>query len=484
MSTKPTNPDLPVDSGYTTNDQRIDNTLRPSRSTLTRKTGELSEEGIWVPAGSTLVQGPPGPEGPRGPQGPIGPKGDRGEQGIQGPKGEKGDKGDLGPEGPMGPIGPQGIQGPKGDKGDKGDTGAQGPIGPIGPQGIQGIQGPIGPKGDKGDPGPQGPQGLKGDPGATGPQGLKGDKGDTGPQGPQGSQGPTGLTGPQGPIGPQGKSAYQAAVDKGFVGTEQAWLDSLKGPPGPQGLQGPIGPEGPQGPVGPAGEGGTIEIHPIQISVWFRKGTYTDRTGSQVAGWIPEAYFTAQNQTSGWSTDATNYAAYFNNGNASTPKTQLLGRTYIRSGNGDRALEPLYIPMTRGSTTMRYYALGLTSRYNYQGYGNGNSSTTGGKPVIDSYELGGIERYASDPTSYGPYIKDMYLDGDKIKVISNSIRTFLYNGGNATSVLIKYYLSENDLAWPPASALASYNNGALYVTNSFSVHHFYIGLIVLVRPAL
>ena len=63
-------------------------------------------------------------------------------------------------------------------------------------------------------------------PGAVGP---------AGPQGPRGYQGETGLTGPQGPQGIQGpagadgKSAYEVAVDNGFVGTEQEWLASLGG---------------------------------------------------------------------------------------------------------------------------------------------------------------------------------------------------------------------------------------------------------------
>ena len=77
-----------------------------------------------------------------------------------------------------GAQGPQGIQG---EKGDTGDTGAQGP------QGEQGIQGPEGPKGDTGPAGPQGEKGDKGDTGAT---------------------------------GDPGKSAYQAAVDGGYAGTE------------------------------------------------------------------------------------------------------------------------------------------------------------------------------------------------------------------------------------------------------------------------
>lgn len=98
--------------------------------------------------------------------------------------------------GPVGPQGPAGAQGPKGDKGE------------------QGFQGPQGLKGDKGDVGAQGPQGIQGLTGATG---QKGDKGDTG------------LT---------GKSAYQAWLDAGHVGTELDFLNSLQGPQGIQGLAG------------------------------------------------------------------------------------------------------------------------------------------------------------------------------------------------------------------------------------------------------
>lgn len=38
---------------------------------------------------------------------------------------------------------------------------------------------------------------------------------------------------PQGPTGADGKSAYQIAVDNGFVGTQAEWLESLKGEPTP-----------------------------------------------------------------------------------------------------------------------------------------------------------------------------------------------------------------------------------------------------------
>lgn len=38
--------------------------------------------------------------------------------------------------------------------------------------------------------------------------------------------------------GADGKSAYEVAVDNGFVGTEAEWLASLKGDPGADGADG------------------------------------------------------------------------------------------------------------------------------------------------------------------------------------------------------------------------------------------------------
>ena len=50
-----------------------------------------------------------------------------------------------------------------------------------------------------------------------------------------------------------GKSAYDVAVDNGFVGTEPEWLDSLKGDTGPQGPQGEQGIQGVKGDKGEQG---------------------------------------------------------------------------------------------------------------------------------------------------------------------------------------------------------------------------------------
>lgn len=184
------------------------------------------------------------------------PRGDKGDTG------EKGDQGDLGPRGAtftpsvdmetgllswtndaaMPNPEPVDIRGPQGERGEKGETGAQGPKGDTGATGPQGEPGPQGEAGPQGETGPQGVAGERGPQGCTftpsvdtsGNLSWTNDGGlanpDTvnimgpqGPQGPQGAKGDTGAqgeTGPQGPAGADGKSAYQAAVEAGYSGTE------------------------------------------------------------------------------------------------------------------------------------------------------------------------------------------------------------------------------------------------------------------------
>lgn len=59
-----------------------------------------------------------------------------------------------------------------------------------------------------------------------------------------------------GGAGEPGKSAYEIAVEHGFEGDEQAWLESLKGEKGDPGPQGPPGADGKDGEQGPPGADG------------------------------------------------------------------------------------------------------------------------------------------------------------------------------------------------------------------------------------
>jgi len=66
-------------------------------------------------------------------------------------------------------------------------------------------------------------------------------QGEQGPAGPQGEQGIQGEPGVNGTNGVDGKSAYELAVDKGYIGTVEEWLASLVGEVGAAGQAGANG---------------------------------------------------------------------------------------------------------------------------------------------------------------------------------------------------------------------------------------------------
>lgn len=79
------------------------------------------------------------------------------------------------------------------------------------------------------------------------------------------------VEGPQGPAGAKGadgKSAYEVAVDNGFNGTEQQWLDSLHGEDGEDGLNGLNGTDGETGPAGKAAK--EMELFAEDGGVYWR----------------------------------------------------------------------------------------------------------------------------------------------------------------------------------------------------------------------
>ncbi|PRR94640.1 hypothetical protein C6W23_04805 [Bacillus atrophaeus] len=64
-----------------------------------------------------------------------------------------------------------------------------------------------------------------------------------------------------------GKSAYDIAVDKGFSGTEEEWLASLKGEKGDKGSTGAIGAKGDKGDTGAAGKDGKDGLSAYELAV-------------------------------------------------------------------------------------------------------------------------------------------------------------------------------------------------------------------------
>lgn len=230
----------------------------PQRSRIRFENATVTDQGD-----TTVVAGVIGPQGPRGEQGAAGPAGPQGETGPAGPCLVPQVDGDgvisftLETQGRV-PAAVS-IRGPRGYRGETGEMGPRGEAGPAGPQGVQGIQGPPGEKGDKGQDGRSftllgryatlallkaaHAAGSTGDAYAVGDETdslvylwdpdhgdwacLGALEGPRGPQGIQGVQGPQGVQGIRGPEGPAGKSAYEAAVDGGYDGSETSFADAL-----------------------------------------------------------------------------------------------------------------------------------------------------------------------------------------------------------------------------------------------------------------
>lgn len=187
-----------------------------------------------------------------------------------------------------GTPGPRGLQGEQGEKGDPG------------PRGLQGVPGP---QGEQGDPGPVGATGLiwqgqysddttyeendavsyegatyfsieastghAPDPttGLNQYWALMAAEGARGKQGPNGVQGPDGEKGEPGEQGERGESAYETAVELGFVGTEEEWIASLHGQNGTNGAAGKAGAKGDPGSQGTPGDVGPQGLSAYQVAV-------------------------------------------------------------------------------------------------------------------------------------------------------------------------------------------------------------------------
>ena len=96
-------------------------------------------------------------------------------------------------------------------------------------------------------------------------------------KGTDGTDGVNGVNGKDGLNGADGLSAYEIAVDNGFSGTEAEWLLSLKGADGTQGAQGIQGEKGDKGDSGNDGQSPTATVESTANGVII---TITDKNGT------------------------------------------------------------------------------------------------------------------------------------------------------------------------------------------------------------
>lgn len=103
-------------------------------------------------------------------------------------------------------------------------------------------------------------------------------------------------------VADSGASAYEVAVNRGYVGSEDEWLASLRGEPGPsgpagaqgaQGPTGPAGPRGPEGPTGPAGPAGPRGQDGTSVTIAGQVATSSGLPTGLGAGDVGTGYITA-----------------------------------------------------------------------------------------------------------------------------------------------------------------------------------------------
>jgi hypothetical protein len=150
--------------------------------------------------------------------------------------------------------------------------------------------------------------------------------------GPVGPAGPIGDPGAPGADGADGISAYQVAVNNGFVGTEADWLMSLVGPPGVDGADGADGSvwyNGAGVPGGGLGIDGDYYIRTSNGDVYFKSaGTWAiilNITGPPGAN--------GTNGTNG--TNGIDGSVWYNGTGVPAGGLGVNGDYYIRTSNGD-----------------------------------------------------------------------------------------------------------------------------------------------------
>ena len=112
----------------------------------------------------------------------------------------------------------------------------------------------------------------------------------------------SGNNGDDGEDGEDGASAYEVAVENGFVGTEQAWLDSLKGEQGDPLDYDDLTPEQIEALKGDKGDDG---LSAYEVAV---KGGFTGTEAQWLASLKGESGDTGENGK-GWKSDGTGYDA-------------------------------------------------------------------------------------------------------------------------------------------------------------------------------
>lgn len=152
--------------------------------------------------------------------------------------------------------------------------------------------------------------------------------------------------------GPEGLSAYEVAVEQGFQGDEDEWLESLKGERGEQGIQGARGPAGVEGAVVVVDDEtdeqpsavATVDDGILYISIHGIKGKKGDQGNSGYQGAAEELEIvnndTEGGEEAGWSAERGKVMR--TDVNAIGAKTNLMYPNVIDDTAVNVAEQPLY----------------------------------------------------------------------------------------------------------------------------------------------
>ena len=160
--------------------------------------------------------------------------------------------------------------------------------------------------------------------------------------------------------GPPGKSAYEIAVDSGFKGTEEEWLDSLRGEPGRPGDPGEPGKNGDPGLSGEAGVSPEVSVTDIlgghQVTITDANGPHSFNVMDGKDGAGGEVYSTEETRIGTWIDGKPLYQITVT---GTLPEATSVNSVYLGCGIPANAVVHHYDGMVYAENTGVYIQIGM-----------------------------------------------------------------------------------------------------------------------------
>ncbi len=246
-----------------------------------------------------------------------------------------------------------------------------------------------------------------------------------------------------------GKSAYDIAVENGFSGTYQEWLDSLKGEVGDTGSEGDKGETGNPGEDGEDGENGTDGMSAYQIYCKYHpqyKGSEEDWINAYCDGSLQNSYNTKYNMIYTKATIPPVLSALYSIGNGYDTYALIeRGKTYSGIADSDAGFVNVGFDPNKSETSF--------TRDNYADMLN----------KIKELNVFGNEKfiiYLRDADLYYGYlfVRDAGLTENQYEIVMCEDGTQLYNWFRATFINGKTASQDSDQPYDAFVELATWAN--------------------------